>query len=75
MTGDIEKRICLRCKRPFTPTKAGQEYGEKCLRKMAGQTMLMDRYVVPPRKRRHKKAPSISPEQSAVDAYLGSGIV
>jgi hypothetical protein len=23
---------------------------------MAGQTMLQDRYVVPPRKRRHKKA-------------------
>ncbi len=48
--------VCKRCGRPFTPTKEGQEYGEKCLRKMAGQTMLQDRYVVPPRKRRHKKA-------------------
>jgi hypothetical protein len=36
--------------------KSDQVYGEKCLRIMAGQTMLLDRYVVPPRKRRHKKA-------------------
>ena len=55
MTEDIEKRICRRCGRPFTPTKSDQVYGEKCLRIMAGQTMLQDRYVVPPRKKRLKR--------------------
>ena len=54
-SGDSIYRRCFRCNRIFKLTKEGQEYGEKCLRKMAGQTMLMDRYVVPPRKRRHKK--------------------
>lgn len=50
------RRICKRCGKGFTPTTEDQEYGVLCRRKMAGQTMLMDRYVVPPRKRRHKKA-------------------
>lgn len=51
----LGQSVCRRCGRPFTPTKAGQEFGEKCMRKMAGQTMLQDRYVVPPRKKRIKK--------------------
>ena len=74
MTGDIEKRICLRCKRPFTPQKAGQEYGEKCLRIMTGQTVLQERYVVGPIKKRIKKPEKVSPEQSAVNAYLDLGL-
>lgn len=48
------KSICLRCKRSFTPKQAGQLYGEKCLRKMRGQTVLLDRYLVGPRKRKRK---------------------
>lgn len=56
MTEEKEYRTCRRCGRPFTTTKPDQEYGEKCLRKMAGQTMLLDRYVVPPRKKRRKRA-------------------
>lgn len=75
MTEALEKSRCRRCHRHFTPTKEGQEYGEKCMRKMAGQTMLQDRYVVPPRKRRHKKAHNVSPEEDAVRAYLGAVIV
>ena len=55
MTEAIEKRECRRCGRPFTPTKSDQVYGEKCLRIMAGQTVLQDRYVVPPRKKRIKR--------------------
>lgn len=55
MVEDIEKRECKRCTRPFTPKNPDQEFGEKCLRKMAGQTVLQGRYVVPPRKKRNKK--------------------
>ena len=51
----IEKQTCRRCGRPFTPRKSDQAYGEKCLRIMAGQTVLQDRYVVPPRKKKTKK--------------------
>jgi hypothetical protein len=74
MTEDTGYRRCFRCNRFFTPTKEGQEYGEKCLRKMAGQTMLQDRYVVPPRKRRHKKAAAavieIKDEKGQVTAVI-----
>lgn len=56
MTDEIEKRECLRCTRLFTPTRADQQYGEKCLRVLAGQKKLPDGFVMPPRKRRHKKA-------------------
>lgn len=43
---------CKRCGRYFQPKKEGQEYGEKCLRKMAGQTVLSSRFVVPPRRKK-----------------------
>lgn len=56
MTENSEKARCRRCHRLFTPTKSDQVYGEKCLRKMAGQTILQDLYVVPPRKRHGKNA-------------------
>jgi uncharacterized OB-fold protein len=55
---------CRRCGRWFLPKTADQEYGEKCMR-----------YVVPPRKKRHKKSHNVSPEEDAVRAYRGAVIV
>ena len=66
---------CRRCGRPFTPTKEGQMYGEKCLRIMAGQTMLQDRYVVPPRKKRRKKATRDAVGDAVAKALGKAGIV
>lgn len=65
---------CKRCGRWFTPKSPDQEYGEKCMRKMAGQTVLQDRYVVPPRKKRIKNPKILSPEEDAVRAYRGEVI-
>lgn len=53
---DPETQIkCLRCGRPFVQKRPIDQYGPKCKRIMAGQTVLLDRYVVPPRKKRNKK--------------------
>lgn len=62
MTDDLEKRECLRCTRLFQPTRADQQYGEKCLRVLAGQKKLPDGFVMPPRKKRKKKAASGVPQ-------------
>ncbi len=35
MTEGIKKQKCRRCHRMFTPAKEGQQYGEKCARKIA----------------------------------------
>lgn len=67
--------VCKRCGRPFTPEKEGQEYGEKCMRKMAGQTMLQDRYVVPPRKKRRKKSVMDAVADEIVEKLAGAVIV
>lgn len=73
---DPETQIkCLRCGRPFVQKHMTDKYGPKCARIMAGQTMLQDRYVVPPRKRRQKKPQNLSPEEDAVRAYRGAVIV
>lgn len=62
MTDDLEKRECMRCTRLFTPTRADQQYGEKCLRVLAGQKKLPDGFVMPPRKKRKKKEASGVPQ-------------
>jgi hypothetical protein len=58
MTEELEKRECMRCTRLFQPTRADQQYGSTCLRVMAGQKMLPDGFVMPPRKKRKMKAAS-----------------
>lgn len=62
MTDDLEPRECRRCTRLFTPTRADQQYGSKCLRVMAGQKMLPDGFVMPPRKKQKKETASRVPQ-------------
>jgi hypothetical protein len=75
MTENSEKRECKRCTRPFTPVKSDQEYGEKCLRILAGQKMLPDGYVIPPRKKRKKKATGLEIVESVTKIALAAVFV
>lgn len=66
LSEDAIKSICLRCHRAFTPKKEGQLYGEKCIRKLRGQTVLQDRYLVGPKKRRQKKPASFTAKKDDI---------
>lgn len=48
---------CKRCGRPFKPRKEGQEYGPRCVLKLAGQVELDNQALVSGKVLRRKTSP------------------
>lgn len=53
------KQRCARCGRPITPKKAGDLYGPKCARILAGQISLDSQTLVSGKVQRKRKEQSV----------------